>query len=251
MSKAILHTLRPRTAFRQPKHIQFQPTRSFLNLPGTESQTITATRILPYKSSNLYTLVADVDSYSHFVPYCLDSKVTQWSQPDKDGRRWPSKADLQVGWGGLEETFTSRLFCVPGTVVEALGGEALTVLNKADLAHHADTFDSPAEANNIFKSLSTQWTLKPFHYKPPTGKPQTDKTELPARDQTEVHLSIQFQFANPIYGTLSNAVAPKLAGMIIEAFEARARKLLDGPGASPTTTNSFSKTLGAKKTVGV
>jgi coenzyme Q-binding protein COQ10 len=229
MSKSILQTLRPQHAFRTLK-----PTtrRTFLNVPGTESQTITALRILPYNSNSLYRLIADIDSYSEFIPYCTSSKVTKWSEPTSEGKRWPSEADLKVGWGGMDETFTSRLFCIPGEVVEALGGEAVTSLPKADLKHHTATLDTPAAGNKIFKSLNTQWRLKPFHYKPPSGKPQTDMTEHPAKEQTEVHLSIEYQFANPMYGALSSAVAPKLAGTMIEAFEKRARKVLDGPGAN-------------------
>lgn len=40
------------------------------------------------------------------------------------------------------------------------------------------------------------------------------------------------QFSDPVYGVMSGAVAPKLAGTMIEAFERRARKVLDGPGAN-------------------
>lgn len=204
---------------------------TFITLPGTEPQSLSASRILPYKSTSLYKVIADIDSYSDFLPYCIESKVNKWSEPDADGRKWPSEADLKVGWGGYEETFTSRLFCVPGSVVEALGGEAVTDIPKSEIAHHSATFNAPAMASPIFQSLSTRWTVKPFHYKPPTGRPQTDKTEHPARDQTEVFLTIDFQFANPIYAALSKAVAPKVAGIMIEAFEVRARKLLDRPGA--------------------
>lgn len=221
-----------------------------MTIPGTEAQTLTATRILPYKSSSLYTLIADIDSYSNFLPYCLDSKVTKWSSPDKDGKRWPAQADLKVGWGGYEETFTSRLFCAPGSVVEALGGEAQTALAKSDIEHHSATIDAPAIPNSIFQSLSTQWNVKPFHYKPPSGKPQTDKAVHPARDQTEVHLTIEFQFSNPIYATLSKAVAPKVAGIMIEAFEVRARKLLDGPGSAVKEKDPLDSVFSAGKKVG-
>jgi len=136
---------------------------------------------------------------------------------------------------------------VPGSVVEALGGEAITTLSKSELAHHAATLDSPAIANNVFKSITTRWRVKPFPYKPPTGQPQTDKTEHPARDQTEVHLSLDFQFSNPMYAALSKAVAPKVAGIMIEAFEVRARKLLDGPGAAvlEDRTAGVTKKIGA------
>jgi coenzyme Q-binding protein COQ10 len=225
-----------KTAFRAFRPSSFrsfgpQARRNFITLPGTEAQSLTATRILPYKSSSLYTIIADVDSYSSFLPYCVDSKITKWSEPDTNGTRWPSEADLKVGWGGYEETFTSRLFCVPGSVVEALSGEAISESSKSDVSHHSATFDAPAIPNDIFKSLSTRWTVKPFLYKPATGQPETDKTQHPSRDQTEVHLTINFQFANPIYAALSKAVAPKVASVIIEAFEERVRRLLDGPGS--------------------
>jgi len=244
MSKAMLTTLRPASALHCFKP---QIQRSFISIP---SQTLSATRILPYKSSSLYTLIADVDSYKTFLPYCIDSKVTRWSAPDENGKRWPSEADLKVGWGGFEETFTSRLLCVPGSVVEALGGEAVTSLPKSELSHHLDTIDAPASPNAIFQSITTRWSVKPFYYKPPTGRPQTDKAEHPARDQTEVHLSIDFQFSNPIYAALSKAAAPKVAGIMIEAFEVRARKLLDGPGAAVREEDSFTDKFSAGKKIG-
>lgn len=211
---------------------------------------MTATRILPYTSSSLYTIIADVDSYSNFLPYCLESKVTKWSSPDKNGKRWPSEADLKVGWGGYEETFTSRLFCDADSTVEALGGEARTSLSKADIEHHSETFESPAVANNIFQSLSTVWRVRSFHYKPPSGRPQTDNAVLPAREQTEVHLAIDFQFSNPIYAALSKAVAPKVAGIMIEAFEVRARKILDGPGAGLKEKDPLDDVFSAGKKIG-
>jgi len=227
MSAKVLRAFRPSPlcSFRR------QARRNFITIPGTEAQSLTATRVLPYKYSSLYSVIADVDSYSSFVPYCTNSKVTKWSSPDSDGKRWPSEADLKVGWGGYEEMFTSRLFCIPGSVVEALSGDAVTELPKSDIPHHSATFDSPPTSNNIFKSLSTRWVVKPFHYKPPTGRPQTDKTGEPSQDRTEVHLIMDFQFANPIYAALSKAVAPKVAGVMIEAFEVRAKHLLGGSGS--------------------
>jgi coenzyme Q-binding protein COQ10 len=231
-SKSVLRTFRPSPALRF-----FHPQRSFIALPGTEATSLSETRILPYKYTSLYNLIADVDSYSSFLPYCQESKVTEWSAKDKDGKTWPAKADLIVGWGGYEEKFTSRLFCVPNSVVEALGGDAQTTLSRDDLNHYSSTFETPT-AFNIFKNLSTKWTVKPFHYKPPSGRPQTDNAVHSARDQTEVHLGIEFQFSNPLYAGLSKAVAPKVAGVMIEAFERRARKLLDSPGAGEDEKDS-------------
>ncbi len=232
MMSRVIRTLRPTSALHsfRPRIIQ----RSFITLPGfpgSEPERIFATRILPYKSSSLYTLIADVDSYSSFLPYCLGSKVTKWSAPDSNGQRWPAEGDLKVGWGGVTEKFTSRLFCVPGSVVEALSGEAVTSLPKSDIAHHAETFNAPAHANHVFKTIKTRWTVKPFQYNPPPGTPQTDKAVHPAREQTEVHLTLEFQFSNPLYAALSKPVTPRVAKTMMEAFEIRAKKLLDGPGA--------------------
>jgi coenzyme Q-binding protein COQ10 len=239
--KSVLRRLRTSPASRS-----FQPQRSFITLPGTETTSLSETRILPYKYTSVYALIADVDSYSGFLPYCQESKVTEWSAKDKNGKTWPAKADLTVGWGGYEEKFTSRLFCIPNSVVEALGGDAQTTLSRHDLNHYSSTSETPT-AVNIFKSLSTKWIVKPFHYIPPLGLPQTDNAVHPARDQTEVHLGIEFQFFNPVYAGLSKAVAPKVAGVMIEAFERRARKLLDGPGAGKDERDSLGRIFGGQK----
>jgi coenzyme Q-binding protein COQ10 len=203
--------------------------RYFITLPGTELQTLTATRVLPYKTDSLYSLIADVDNYSTFLPYCLNSKVTKWSAPDTDGKRWPSEGDLTIGWGGFEETFSSRLYCVPGSIVEALGGDAVSTIPKADLPHYSGTLHAPNPAHDNFKSLNTRWTFVPFHSKSPTGKLQTNEAVLPTEDhQTEVKLTIDFELANPIYAALTKTVSSKVASVMIEAFEARAKLLLHG-----------------------
>ncbi|KAF7938551.1 uncharacterized protein EAE98_000889 [Botrytis deweyae] len=246
--RGMLRTLRPTSAFRT---IAPSTQRTFITLPGSEPQILTEKRILPYKSSSLYSLIADVDSYSTFVPYCTSSVVTKWSAPDSTGNKWPAEANLTVGWAGVEETFTSKLLCVPGTIVEALGGDAATSIPESKVPHHAETYHKSASANSIFQSLNTRWSLKPFHYKPPTGQPQTDKTEHDAREQTEVNLVIEFQFANPLYTALSKAVAPQVAPKMIEAFELRARKLLDGPGAGRVDKKtSFGHAFDAAKKMG-
>lgn len=207
----------------------FQPRRSFINLPGTEATVLRETRILPYSSKSLYKLIADVDSYSAFLPYCQESRVTKWSSEDENGKRWPAEADLKIGWGGYEETFSSRLFCVPNKVVEALGGDAQSTIPRAAVRHHSSTLDSPYTANDIFKSIATRWNVKSLVYDTSTRHAPAGNTAGSGPDRTEVDLTIEFQFANPIYAALSRAVAPKVAAVMIEAFEERARKLLDGP----------------------
>ncbi|KAH8804621.1 cyclase/dehydrase family protein [Xylogone sp. PMI_703] len=224
-----LKLLRPQP-LRKPLFHRGGSRRSFITLPGSSPpapQTISTSRILPYAAPRLYALVADVDSYSSFLPYCQTSRVTKWSLPDANGNRWPSQADLTIGWGGFEETFTSRLFCLPGRVVEALGGEAVTSLPKEELKHHVEGLDGPARANNLFRSISTRWTVRPLPSRKSSNAHQPGSIGGNGDgEQTEVSLNIEFQFMNPIYAALSQAVTPTMAGIMIESFEKRAQKLL-------------------------
>ena len=172
--------------------------RNFFSLPGqlgSETQNVSATRRLPYSQSALFDLIADVNSYSRFLPYCTASRVTKWAKPDEDGRRWPILADLHVGWGGLSETFTSQVRCVPEVSVEALCGDA--------------TSQATAGSSTVFKTLVARWHLKPL--------PETQYSA-----STEVNVTIKYQFANPLYAAVSGAISDKVAAMMIEAFEKRA-----------------------------
>lgn len=169
-----------------------QTRRSFFSLPGTASQTqtLSATRILPHPLQPLYTLIADVDSYHTFVPYCTKSIVTQWDTSTSP--KSPLRADLHVGWGGFTEVFTSRLDCKPGESVEAISG-----------GKDAET------DNGVFKSLVTKWSVKDVGEK-----------------GTQVDLRIRYEFANPVYAAVSAAVSDKVAGVMIEAFEKQAEERL-------------------------
>ncbi|KAI1166406.1 hypothetical protein F5B18DRAFT_607142 [Nemania serpens] len=246
--------LRPRPS--SPKHVQHLPTRTFLSsiLPSPLApQTLTASRRLPYAPAAVYALIADIDGYSAFLPYCGASRVTAWTaRPDPVfGRRWPARADLTAGWGGLEQTYTSRVFCVPGSVVEALSGEgARSGIAPDVLARHglrdddegggggggdaglssASLSASTAVAGGggnegVFKTLVTRWTVTPV-----ASGQTTTTTAAPTAQWSDVDLNIRFQFANPLYAAVSSAVADKVAPVMIEAFVERARKVL-GSGA--------------------
>ncbi|OHE95898.1 polyketide cyclase/dehydrase and lipid transporter [Colletotrichum orchidophilum] len=182
--------------------------RQFFNLPNlaaaaasSQPQVLTASRTMPYPSPQLYDIISDVDAYSTFVPYCAASRVTAWSVPDAaTGRKWPTQADLRVGWGGFEETFTSRLHCIPGSSVEAISG--------ADVEGASP--GNGGEGGAVFRSLVTKWQLRP----------------LTSGTGTEVDLVIRFQFANPLYSAVSAAVSEKVAGVMIEAFQKRVKAVL-------------------------
>lgn len=219
-------------------------TRSFLTLPPT-IQHLTATRTLPYPPKPLYDIITDISSYPLFLPYLTSARVLTYSAPDaKYGKRWPRTAELGVNWGGLLEMgFRSRVFCVPERSVEAVAGPRGRIVEvgkgEGELAHYEgftkekeeeeEEEEGDYDTGGVFSSLMARWTFRQLPYTSPF--PSTSGREgifaqkgEPVR--TEVDLAIELEFTNPAYATLSQAAAPKMADMMIEAFEKRTRYLL-------------------------
>jgi coenzyme Q-binding protein COQ10 len=59
-------------------------------------------RFLPYSSEQLFDLVADIESYPQFLPWCVGARILK-----HDGDTL--QADLMIGFKMLRETFTSRV----------------------------------------------------------------------------------------------------------------------------------------------
>lgn len=60
------------------------------------------TRTLPYPPALLFDLVADVEKYPLFLPWCLASRITR-----REGQVF--YADLVIGYRLIRETFTSKV----------------------------------------------------------------------------------------------------------------------------------------------
>ncbi|RKF62556.1 Coenzyme Q-binding protein coq10, mitochondrial [Erysiphe neolycopersici] len=192
-----------------------------------KAQNYSVTRILPYESTKLYKLIADIDSYSTFVPFCKYSKITKRYLPDKNGDRWPAQADLTTGWFAIEEQFTSRIYCIPNSVVEALSGEVETSLTDNELLRCSPHIHSKEKSDNTFQYLRTTWTLKPYQNSNTTATNTKMNVEQQYfKNQTQVSLNIEFKFLNPLYTLMSEGYTPKVARIMIEAFQKRAYDLL-------------------------
>jgi len=59
-------------------------------------------QVLPYTPEQLYDLVADVESYPIFLPWCVGSRVRGRTETQLI-------SDLTIGFGPFRETFTSRV----------------------------------------------------------------------------------------------------------------------------------------------
>nr|POE51531.1 coenzyme q-binding protein coq10, mitochondrial [Quercus suber] len=222
---------------------QRQQTRTFLNLPSSTPQSLTATRILPYSSSVVFRVISDVGSYQDFLPYCQQSSVTKTSSPAPNGKTYPEEAKLTIGISSdLSEQFWSRVYCVPDSVVEAVSGSAETTLAPEDIKHHSarpkDAAADPTREGKVMSFIQTRWSLRPYHYKPPPAsalQPDTvhmnhkETSSVSAQDMTEVNLAIEFQFANPMYAAMGQVAVPKVADKMIEAFEKRVQDIMNRP----------------------
>lgn len=82
----------------------------------------------------MYKVVADVESYSEFLPYCLESTITAFDKATNS----PSRAVLKVGWQQFEESFESKLQYTDSSVI----------------AQAANT--------QMFNELYTKWTVMPL-----------------------------------------------------------------------------------------
>ena len=93
------------------------------------------TRILPYRPEQMYDLVADVDSYPQFLPWCAAARVTE---TDDQGDHSVLDADLVISFKVFREKFASRVTLWPDR-------------RQIDTEY----LDGP------FKYLKSQWTFAP------------------------------------------------------------------------------------------
>jgi coenzyme Q-binding protein COQ10 len=94
------------------------------------------TRRLGHSADHMFELVAEVERYPEFVPFC-ESLLVRGRR--RDGPREVLVADMTIGYKLLRETFTSKV-----------------TLDRPAMMIRADYLDGP------FKALENVWTFKPL-----------------------------------------------------------------------------------------
>ncbi|HWT29756.1 MAG TPA: type II toxin-antitoxin system RatA family toxin [Propylenella sp.] len=94
------------------------------------------TRRLAHPAERMFDLVADVERYPEFVPFC---EMLQVRGRRKDGEREVLVADMSVGYKLVRETFTSKV-----------------TLDRPVLEIRADYLDGP------FRALENSWHFTPL-----------------------------------------------------------------------------------------
>jgi len=63
-------------------------------------------RHVPYRPEQIFALVADVDQYPRFLPWCVGARVRERTDNQ-------ALADMTIGFGPFRESFTSRVTFQP------------------------------------------------------------------------------------------------------------------------------------------
>jgi len=84
------------------------------------------TRVLPYTPAQVYDLVADVERYPEFLPWCVACRITKLESNTS------FIADLAVGFKMVREKFTSRVTVDPpkAITIEYLSGPFAHLTNE-------------------------------------------------------------------------------------------------------------------------
>ncbi|CAJ0967813.1 unnamed protein product [Ranitomeya imitator] len=109
-----------------PVHV---PTRSFLNLVapilGSKRMEYTESKVLGYSINQMFDIVANVEDYKMFVPWCNSSKVLS-------SRNGVTRAELEVGFPPIVERYISEIYIKPNHQIRA-------VCNDGKLFSHLET----------------------------------------------------------------------------------------------------------------
>jgi len=67
--------------------------------------------LVPYSADEMYALVADLESYPQFLPWCSDARILS-----QDADR--VEAMIEMSKGGIRKSFTTRNRLQPGKMIE-------------------------------------------------------------------------------------------------------------------------------------
>lgn len=142
-------------------------------------------RMLKYSKEEMYEIVRDIAKYKDFIPGIKESKIL--TACERNG----IKAELVFGVKGIESRFVSLVVLDPHHTISAT------------------SYSNDVMGNLGFKSLSSKWEFQNGI----GGK------------GTLVKLEINLEFNNFIMGKVTGMMVDEKVGLILNAFENRAKKL--------------------------
>ena len=140
--------------------------------------TVSRSALVPYAPQRMFDLVNDVPSYPEFLPWCASTEVLE-DKPDE------MLARLDLSFGGLKKSFTTRNRLQPGKMIEIR------------------LVDGP------FHHLEGFWRFN----------------ALADGDACKVVLDMEFDFSTPLVKFAFGPVFTQIANSLVDAFTKRAREL--------------------------
>jgi len=134
------------------------------------------TRLLSHTPEQMFDLVADIERYPEFLPWCLSTHILE-----RDGNTL--KADMAIGFKVFREKFTTRV--------------ELDRPGRIDVSY----------TRGPFKYLRNHWIF-----------------EAAEDGNCRIDFFIDFQFRNRLLQRLIGAVFNEAVGIMVSAFEKRARQ---------------------------
>ncbi|TNY20078.1 hypothetical protein DMC30DRAFT_352887 [Rhodotorula diobovata] len=163
-------------------------------------------KVMPYSPDELFTVIADVDSYQQFLPFTSSSRVLRAAQVGQDGRRteqpladrgwlrpgqgerWEMDGELRIGAMGFDEGYVSLVELEKAKWVKATAKDA-----------------------SMFRHLSTLWSFAP------TASSQS------SNPKSRVDLYLSYAFTSPLHAAAIQTVWDKISALMVEKFEQRVR----------------------------
>ncbi|OBZ70230.1 Coenzyme Q-binding protein COQ10 B, mitochondrial [Grifola frondosa] len=127
-------------------------------------------KILPYRPSELYNVVADATSYPRFLPFCTDARILGNSKGVSAPHLQSNSMDVEltVGFLSFKERYVSKVTCRPHESVEAVA----------------------CSSTPLFKTLNTVWRFQPASPKSPHPSSQLPRlTSVPAQSEYQSNFS--------------------------------------------------------------
>ena len=144
------------------------------------------TRLIQHTPEQMFELVADIERYPDFLPWCAATRIRQ--KETEDGSEIVI-SDMVIGYKMFREKFTSKV--------------VLKRPDRIDVAY----FDGP------FDHLNNHWVFQPAKRKNISG------------DLCTIDFYIDFRFKSGLFQTAIGAVFNKAVNRMILAFENRADEL--------------------------
>jgi coenzyme Q-binding protein COQ10 len=155
--------------------------------------TFTDERLIGFSPEQLFDVVADVDNYSSFVPFCSGSRVIRREGAEgAEGHTFD--AELAIEFFKVTERYTSRV--------------------TLDRPRHVNAH---AISSKLFSHLSSDWRFKPG----------------PSAQTCLLQFRIEFKVISSLYAPIIDHVLPEVTSQQVAAFSDRCKALYGAPQPLP------------------